>query len=236
MKKLALGLISTLLAQGGLLAQDRGHLHIGAVTQDQGAQLTFPNGMDFIPSTGWTKSLTFTNGGKYAGYWQGNVTFDALATTTANGGPALNASAPGSFLRAEIVSVSGPEGSHFGFWERGSLAPTYSIPSGTIDGHFSYAVSDAALGAGAVGGDPFGHLHGRRFTVDKEGDYTVGFRAFDVSINGLGGQAIHTPSDILLIGFTGTLVPEPSTFGLAFVGATLMSLVWRAKRRSVKKA
>ncbi|MCX6882006.1 MAG: hypothetical protein NTV12_05775 [Verrucomicrobia bacterium] len=236
MKPLNLWLAATVLWCVSLSAQDRGHLNVGAVGQNAGDALIFPNGPDFNPSTGWSKALTFTNWGTYAGFWQGNITLTALATTVANGGPAANAAAPGSFLRAEIVSVTGPVGSSFGFWEKGSLTPTYSIPSGTLDGHFTYDLSDAVLGAGAVGADPFGHIHDRRFTVDMEGEYTVGFRAFDTSVNGLSGQAIHTPSEILLIGFTGTLVPEPSTFGLAFVGATLMSLVWRAKRRSVKKA
>jgi len=236
MKQRNLWLAAMVLGCVSLSAQDRGHLNIGAAGQNIGDQVIFPNGADFIPSTGWSKDLTFTNGGTYAGFWQGNITLTALATTVANGGPAANAAAPGSFLRAEIVSVTGPVGSSFGFWEKGSKTPTYSIPSGTLDGHFTYDLSDKVLGAGTVGADPFGHLHGRRFTVDMEGEYTVGFRAFDTSVNGLSGQAIHTPSEILLIGFRGILVPEPSTFGLAFVGATLMSLVWSAKRRSVKKA
>ncbi len=233
MNRLNVWLMVGLLVCAGLRAQDRGHLNVGAAGQNPGDPLIFSNGADFVPATGWTKSLTFTNGGKYAGYWQGNVTLTALATTVTNGGPALNAALPGSFLNAEIVSVTGPAGSSFGFWESGSLTPTYSIPSGTLDGHFSYVLSDAKLGAGMVGGDPFGHIHGRRFTVDMAGDYTVGFRAFDTSINGAGGGPLHGPSDIVLVGFTGLVVPEPSIVAMVCLGGLALALGARSKREEI---
>ncbi len=48
-------------------------------------------------------------------------------------------------------------------------------------------------------GDPFGHIHGRRWTTTKPGIYTVGFRAIDTSVNGADGGPIHTPSDVIKI-------------------------------------
>ena len=66
---------------------------------------------------------------------------------------------------------------------------------------FRFDLSDKGRGAGVNGGDPFGHLHSRRFGVTKPGRYTVGFRAVDVSTNGQNGGPIHRPSDILAINF-----------------------------------
>lgn len=38
-----------------------------------------------------------------------------------------------------------------------------------------------------AGEDPYGHVHGRVFTLDRPGLYTVGFRIHDTSANGVGG-------------------------------------------------
>ena len=62
-------------------------------------------------------------------------------------------------------------------------------------------MSNRELGAGEPGGDPFGHIHGRRFTATKPGLYKVGFRALDVSTNGAEAGPIHTPSPVLHIYF-----------------------------------
>lgn len=62
-------------------------------------------------------------------------------------------------------------------------------------------VFDAALGAGTEGADPYGHIHGRRFTATKPGIYTVGFRAHDMSVNGANGGPIHASSEMILIDF-----------------------------------
>ena len=103
---------------------------------------------------------------------------------------------------AEIVSVDGPAGGEFGFWDRTSTtAPTHSIPAGTENGEFQFEISDAELGAGRPGADAFGHIHGRRFTATRAGLYTVGFRAIDTSTNGDANGAIHSPSEVLYIQF-----------------------------------
>ena len=41
---------------------------------------------------------------------------------------------------------------------------------------------------------PFGHIHGRRFTANKPGLYTVGFQFIDTGHAGTDGGPIHTPS------------------------------------------
>lgn len=185
-----------------VVAQDHGHLNAGATAQVDGAQLAFENGSDFSTNSLYVKSLLFATSGKYSNYFQGNITLTSLHATDAFGDPVPGASAPGAFIIAEIVSVEGPSGGEFGFWETNSTtAPTFAIPSGTQNRAYSFELSEAALGAGTPGGDPFGHIHGRRFTATVPGLYTVGFRLLDTSTNGTNGGPIHTPSDVLHVYF-----------------------------------
>jgi hypothetical protein len=159
--------------------------------------LTFDNGDLFDVSTGYVFTLVFTNGGTYSGYYQGNITVTALAATSAHAGPVPGAPALGSRIFAQIVSVDGPAGSSFAFWDAGANSPTISLPSGGT-GTNLYLVSE---NDGSPGSDPYGHIHGRRFTATKPGIYMVSFRAFDLSTNGISGGPIHIPSGILKIYF-----------------------------------
>jgi PEP-CTERM motif len=202
------------------------HLNVGAVGQNQNDQLVWDT-HELGDVSSFAKQLTLSTSGRYAGYYNGNLTLTALHNTDA-GGPAL-----GSFIMAEIVSVAGPAGASFGFWEgvdlNGGTTPTASFAIGTEGLAFRYALSDASLGAGLAGQDPYGHLHGRRFTATHEGLYIVGFRAVDSSANGLNGSAIHTSSEIIYIQFAA--VPEPSAFAIG--GAGLLGLwLMRRKRKS----
>ncbi len=174
-------------------SQAHGHLNIGAVGTSNGDQLTFDNENIFETNTAFVMTLTYTNGGVYAGYYQGNITLAVLAQTAAHGGPVPNAPALGSQEYAQIVSVEGPEGGAFAFWDTGALTPTISLACGAT-GTNSYRVSE---NDGSPGSDPYGHIHGRRFTATKPGIYLVGFRTLDRSTNGIGGGPIHTPSDVL---------------------------------------
>jgi hypothetical protein len=195
-------LASAALCAAKTRAQDHGHLNVGAASQTAGSKLTFDNGADFAGN--YVKTLTFTNAGKFANLFQGNITLTALHSTDAFGQPVPGGPAPGAFILAEIVSVDGPAGGEFQFWETNSTsAPAISIPAGATNAAFKFDLSEAALGAGQPGSDPFGHIHGRRFTVTKPGLYSVGFRAWDVSSNGPGGGAIHTPSEVLHVYFQG---------------------------------
>jgi hypothetical protein len=202
MTKIFAFLACAALGLANIQAQDHGHLNIGASAQTIGSQLTFDNGVDF--GGDYVKTLTFTNAGKFANLFQGNITLTALHATDAFGQPVLGAPAPGAFIVAEINSVQGPAGGAFQFWDANSTtAPTATIPVGTTNAGFRFDVSDAALGAGEPGGDPFGHIHRRRFTVTKPGLYSVGFRALDVSTNAPGGGPIHLPSEPIHLQFQG---------------------------------
>lgn len=200
------------------------HLEAGAAGQNQNDALVWANASELAASSGYVKELTYADTGRYAGLYNGSITLTALSSATA-GGPA-----PGSFIQAEIVSVAGPAGAFFGFWEGvdlgGGLTPTYNIATGSEGLSLQYALSDANAGAGQPGQDPFGHLHGRRFTASEEGLYTVGFRAVDTSANGAGGGSIHTASDIVYINFQA--VPEPSVLALAGTG---LAGLWFLRRK-----
>jgi hypothetical protein len=53
-------------------------------------------------------------------------------------------------------------------------------------------------GDGSPSADPFGHIHGRRYTLDRPGFYTLGLRVVDTSTHGHGteGAPHHSPSDL----------------------------------------
>jgi hypothetical protein len=202
------------------------HLEAGAVGQNQNDALVWANAGELAASSGYVHPLTLATTGRYAGLYNGNITLVAMSSTEA-GGPAL-----GSFIQAEIVSVAGPSGAFFGFWDSldlgGGATPTYNIATGSEGLTLRYVLSDASAGAGQAGQDPAGHLHGRRFTASELGMYTVGFRAVDTSVNGAGGGSIHTASDIVYINFQA--VPEPSV--LALVGAGLAGLCFLRRKRN----
>jgi hypothetical protein len=178
-------------------AQDHGHLNVGALGTNQGDQLFFANGADFSTDSRYIKTLTFTNAGQYAGYFQQNITLTVLPATLDRSGPDPDAPALGSYIFAQIAAVEGPSGGAFQFWEKNAVVPTISVPSGGTSTNF-FVLSE---NADAPDSDPFGHIHNRRFTATKPGIYTVSFRAFDLSTNGANGGPIHTPSDILKMYF-----------------------------------
>lgn len=80
----------------------------------------------------------------------------------------------GSRPRIELVSVAGPAGGSFGFWEVGAAAPTWSRPSG-----WSATAGDRPSLTTYEDQSGYGHIHGRLFTATHPGTYTLVFRAID---------------------------------------------------------
>ena len=72
----------------------------------------------------------------------------------------------------ELVSVTGPTGAFFSFWESGSKVPTWSRSSG-----WNQTETDRPAFPVILGGET--HAHGRIFTTDQPGDYQIVFRAQD---------------------------------------------------------
>jgi len=80
--------------------------------------------------------------------------------------------AVGADPEAEILSVTGPAGGWFSFWEVGAASPTWSRPSG-----WSQTGTNRSSFGVIFAGDA--HAHGRVFSADRPGDYQVTFRARD---------------------------------------------------------
>ena len=108
----------------------------------------------------------------------------------------------GSQVWAEIVSVSGPPGARFGFWDENqsvfSDTPTHNLETNQPTGNPSFQISESS---GDPEEDPHGHIHGRSWTADTPGDYRIGLRFFDASSNGSTGGPLHSPSQIYIYQF-----------------------------------
>lgn len=78
--------------------------------------------------------------------------------------------------QVELISVDGPEGALFSFWERNSINPTWSRTTG-----WRQTPTDRPSFPVALNGS--GHIHGRAFTTDRAGDYTVVFRINNMSFS-----------------------------------------------------
>ncbi len=187
------------------------HLYAGATGTNQNARCSFGNGSVFdarLSSISLPQVLR-TNG-LNAGYYRGDaLTFSALAALPDNGGPVAGHAAFGARLAVQVVSVEGPPGGLFSFWEGDGESDlgqiTFSVPVGTTEGTNHLVISE---NNGEPDADPYGHLHGREFTTSAPGTYLVGFRVIDLSANGAGGGPIHLPSDVLLVRFQAGLKIE----------------------------
>lgn len=108
----------------------------------------------------------------------------------------------GSWIWCEIVSVTGPAGANFGFWDQDQSfyfdVPTISLPTNQPAGAPRFAISE---GIDDAAEDPSGHIHARSWTADRAGDYAVSFRLVDQSTSGPGGGPWHSPSAVYTFHF-----------------------------------
>lgn len=191
------------------------HLFAGALGTNQGDKLYFSNGAGFdATKSSYSLPQILRTNGLNAGHYRGDaLTFSALPGTTDNGGPIPGHAAFGARLAVQVVSVMGPPGGSFDFWEGDGESDldviTFSVPSGTTNGMNLLLVSE---NLGEAGADPYGHIHGREFTTSAPGTYTVGFRIVDLSTNGAGGGPIHSPSEVLPVRFQAGLRIESIQF------------------------
>ena len=114
--------------------------------------------------------------------------------------------AAGAIPRIDLISVSGPTGGHFSFWEVGATTPTWEIPAGWTNSPGNSASLHVILN-----GD--NHVHGRAFTMDWPGVYTVVLQAVDEA----GG---YLPSSLKVITFVAQQ-PPPLSLRIENGGATV---------------
>lgn len=201
------------------------HVHVngGALSVTEGSPLAFVNGATFDTNSAYDVYLSLATNGPFAGLYQGaGVTFTALASTFDYGGPAFGHAADGAFLQLQVVSVDGPSGGEFGVWmqELGNpsrSSPLFTVPAGTGQGTNRFALSESD---GSAGADPYGHIHGRTFTANRPGLYTIGCRLIDTSSNGAGGGPIHQPSELSYFYFQAGLTISAWTTNRQSVGVT----------------
>lgn len=124
----------------------------------------------------------------------------------------------GSWIWAEIVSVTGPEGGTFGFWEENSSTVTHALPVNQPTGNPAFVISE---GIDDPGDDPGGHIHGRAWTASLPGEYLVGIRLVDHSTSGPSGGPWHAPSRVYQFHFSAGPSFQPELARTANGGVTL---------------
>jgi len=178
------------------------HIHIAAGAESglPGSKLFFSNGFlyDVNSYGGVTPACVYmsANDPFYPGLYQSSATFTALPATMWTGGPTPYAAEQGAHIEMTFLSVEGPKGGGISLWveneEGTSKTLMFTMPSGTFGATHRINLSE---GVDFPEYDPFGHIHGRRFTASKPGLYTVGVQLVDTSAFGLGGGPLHSPSD-----------------------------------------
>ena len=194
------------------------HISAGAYEVFPGAPLVFVEGYlyDTNSYSGVYPACLFMakndpNVPLYPDLYQTDVSFTSRPGTIFTGGPALYAAEFGSYIQMIVRSVQGPPGGVIGFWkendefEATSTANLFSVPVGTFNGTNQINLTQSPE-EGGWESDPYGHVHGRRFTANKPGLYTVGFQLIDTSTAGPGGAPNHSPSDTNYFYFQAGLV------------------------------
>ena len=182
------------------------HLYAGAVSQTPGAPLWFQNG-DLWDSNSWggyAQSpaciyLLDNIPDLYPGLYQTATTFSALPATIFNAGPSPYAAALGTYIELSFLSLQGPTGGSLTLWNEiddpAHPSVLFTIPVGTAGGTNRFNLSEGDSSDPFA--DPYGHIHGRRFTLNKPGLYIVGIQLVDTSNNGPNGGPVQSPSEII---------------------------------------
>ncbi len=186
------------LGAGDAKAAAHAHVNAGAIESRPGAALYFVNGDRFAAESGYVLPMNRSATPPHAGLYRGEITFTALAATSSYGGPAFGHAAPGARVEMVVEELTGPAGGRFGFWEGGGeedegMTMTFDVPVGTTGGTQRFHLSEST---GEAGDDPFGHVHGRVYTVTEPGLYRVGFRLIDTSTQGAGGGPVQAASGL----------------------------------------
>jgi len=182
---------------GPLFAHD--HMPCGATTNTPGATLEYvPSAADYTTNSLFVFNLTAgTTNDPYLGfYYTDDQVFIALAATPNNGGPEPGAAALGVYVQVKLLGVRGPAGANFGFWETtlngvDSTNLTWSMAVPFSNGTNLIHISESD---GSPGSDPYGHIHGRIYSVTQPGFYIATWQFVDTSTNGPNGGPVDLPS------------------------------------------
>ena len=121
MKRFAIQFACIVLGLGTTPFPSRADTHIfgGALGTNQNDKLHFSNGGNFNASlTSYSFPQVLRTNGLNAGFYRGEViSFTALAALPENGGPIPGHAAFGAQLAVQVVSVAGPAGGSFAFWD-----------------------------------------------------------------------------------------------------------------------
>ncbi len=201
MKKTSFLKTSVILALATFCVRLQAHDHMpaAATSSSPGATLQYdPFATDYTTNSGFVFALTAgTTDDPYLGYYYtDDQVFIALAATPDNGGPETGHAAPGTYVQVKLLSVQGPSGASFGFWETpengvDSTNLTWSVTVPYQNGTNLIHVSESD---GSPGSDPYGHIHGRIYSVTKPGLYIATWQFVDTSTNGPGGGPVDLPS------------------------------------------
>jgi len=212
--------LSVWLAVGTAREAMAQHSHINAGARDAvaGAPLFIANAASFDVGSGFVVHLGLVSSPVYGPIYfgGGDVTFTSLAVTPDNGGPVRFAALPGAHLEAVLETLDGPAGGSLAFWDSDGFFDateiTFSVPVGTRDGTRRFVLSE---NDGSPGSDPYGHIHGRKFSVDVPGHYVLGLRLVDTGGNGPGGGPSHAPSEVTRFRFqAGVSIAELRVTGI----------------------
>ena len=187
-----------------LLAQ-HAHLYAGVATQGPGVPLWFQNGnvWDTNSYGGYAQApacIYFESNlpSIYPGLHQTATTFSALPATVFKGGPSPFAAGLGTYVELRFVSLQGPAGGSLLIWNEANdpahPSVMFTVPVGTTNGTNRFNLSEGDPSDPSA--DPYGHIHGRRLTLNKPGLYTVGLQLVDTSHNGAGGGPVQSPSPV----------------------------------------
>ncbi len=194
-----------------LHAQTQQQLVFGATTNLPGATLVFETASNYVTASSYcfpTVSGAFfdyniyddpdTYSYPYLGYYYNCLqVFNALPATEDNGGPADGAAAPGTVIQMQLLSVEGPAGASFAFWEGNSDGVTFgtnvtwSVPVPSSNNTNLIPVTQAA---NTPDNDPYGQIQNRVFGFTQPGLYKLTWQLVDTSTNGPGGTPLDLPS------------------------------------------
>jgi hypothetical protein len=215
---IGLGVLLSWLLAGFQAEAQHAHINAGAYDHYAGAPLVFPNGYlwDTNSYSGVYPACIYMvkddpNVPLYPGLYQSDVSFTSLPATIFTGGPSIYAAEFGSYVELIVRTVQGPPGGVIGFWQENdefeatSTINRFSIPVGTLNSTNRFNLTQSPE-EGGWENDPYGHVHGRRFTASKPGLYVVGVQLIDTSHAGPGGAPNHSPSETNYFYFQAGLV------------------------------